>query len=120
MHLNSAALSNYLFWNASLCKSTKGVGFREKIATATSLYAGQVQDRARGSLIPLSHLPQEMLLPRLGGGGAGEGDPKPVGKRADLFLDRKDLWVFRDMLMIFVKNGNQGGGKAKKQDETPL
>lgn len=49
MHLNSAALSNYLFWNASLCESTKGVGFREKIATATSLYAGQVQNGAWGS-----------------------------------------------------------------------
>lgn len=24
------------FWNVSLCKSTKGVGFREKLATATA------------------------------------------------------------------------------------
>lgn len=67
MHLNSAALSNYLFWNVSLCKSTKGVGFREKIATATAmgLYAAGVQDRARG-LDSLSLLPQEILLPGLG------------------------------------------------------
>ena len=41
MHLNSAALSDYLFWNVSLCKSTKEQELRENIATATalSLYA---------------------------------------------------------------------------------
>lgn len=68
MHLNSAALSNYLFWNVSLCKSTKGVGFREKIATATaiSLYAERARnsdpsESGPGTRIPQSHLPEEML-----------------------------------------------------------
>lgn len=121
MHLNSAALSNYLFWNVSLCKSTKGVGFREKIATATAmgLYAAWVQDRARGSAISESP-PLGNPLARAGGWTAWGTQRLFANEWIFFWIEGVGGGEFRNILMILVKNGNHGGGKAEKQDETPL
>lgn len=61
MHLNSAALSNYLFWNVSLCQATKGVWFREKIATAAAIGLHADESGPASSAEISRHLPQEML-----------------------------------------------------------
>ena len=85
MHLNSAALSNYLFWNVSLCKSTKEQEFRENIATAESSRSVCRVSAALGqagiSKSPPGRNASNLLpLPRLGMDWVCQGDSKTVSK----------------------------------------
>lgn len=74
-----------------------------------------------GAQISLSHLPWEMLLPRPRGGDELPGGPKDCSHISRSVSGKKGFGEgFRNILMILVKNGNDGGGKAKKQDEPPL
>lgn len=107
MRLNSAACPKYLFWNVSLCKSTKGVGLRERLATATchSLHAEWVQHRARGS-DGCKSPPQEMLqvygaLAQTG--SQRPGWPKDYRQMRRSFSGKSSLWWFRNNWMVSVK-----------------
>lgn len=82
MHLNSAALSNYLFWNVSLYKSTKEQELREYCNCNSSQSVCRVSatlGQAGISESPPGRNASNLLpLPRLG--VDCQGDPKTVRK----------------------------------------